>query len=85
MLKFIWQIPRKIAVFFISIYQKTLSPDHGFLKVFWPHGYCKFHPTCSTYTRDAILKYGLIRGSFKGMWRILRCNPWSKGGDDPVS
>ncbi len=45
---------------------------------------CKFTPTCSEYTKQAILKYGVIRGGFKGLFRILRCNPFSKGGYDPV-
>lgn len=66
----------------IRLYQKTLSPDHGFLKIYFPHGYCKFTPTCSAYTYSAIKDYGLIRGGAKGFWRILRCNPCSKGGHD---
>lgn len=45
---------------------------------------CRFHPTCSEYTRQAIVKYGLLKGSAMGAWRICRCNPWSKGGYDPV-
>jgi len=81
----LWHAPRNVVAFFIKIYQKTLSPDHGaLLKHMYPHGYCKYHPTCSVYSHDAIKKYGLIKGAFKAVWRILRCNPWSKGGDDPV-
>jgi len=75
---------RKVALFLIRIYQKTLSPDHGPLKVKFPHGYCRFQPTCSQYTYQAIEKYGIIKGTVMGSWRILRCNPFSKGGDDPV-
>ena len=45
---------------------------------------CIYVPTCSSYTYQAIEKYGLIRGSFKGFCRILRCNPFAKGGFDPV-
>lgn len=45
---------------------------------------CKFRPTCSEYTAQAIEKYGLVKGIILGLWRILRCNPWSKGGDDPL-
>jgi len=75
---------RKVALFLIRIYQKTLSPDHGPLKVKFPHGYCRFQPTCSEYTYQAIEKYGIIKGTVMGSWRILRCNPFSKGGDDPV-
>ena len=43
---------------------------------------CKFHPSCSQYASDAIRKYGLLRGSLKAGWRVLRCNPWSHGGVD---
>lgn len=81
---FILHIPRYILNFLILIYQKTLSPDHGFLKALFPHGYCKYDPTCSMYARESIKKYGVIIGGSKAFWRFLRCNPWSKGGDDPV-
>ena len=75
-------MPTYISVQVIRFYQKILSFDHGFLKVFFPHGYCRFHPTCSEYAIRAIEKYGLIKGGVKAWWRILRCNPWSKGGND---
>lgn len=71
-----------IAVKCIELYQKTLSPDHGLMKKFFPGGYCKFTPTCSDYSKHAILKYGFFRGTFKGIKRILKCNPCSKGGLD---
>jgi putative membrane protein insertion efficiency factor len=45
---------------------------------------CKYHPSCSQYALDAIGKYGLIRGSLRTGWRLLRCNPWSNGGVDPA-
>ena len=73
---------KKLAQFLIKIYQKTISPDHSWLRHSFPGGFCRFTPTCSQYTYDAIGKFGFIRGSFKGLWRILRCNPWSKGGID---
>ncbi len=76
--------PRYAALKLIKIYQKTISPDHGVMKNFFPHGYCRFHPTCSEYGYQAIEKYGLIRGGLKAMWRVMRCNPFSKGGSDPV-
>ena len=76
--------PRMVILKMIRIYQKTLSFDHGVFKALFPGGYCKFRPSCSEYTYRAIEKYGLIKGGIKGAWRILRCNPWSKGGDDPV-
>ncbi len=74
---------RNIASFLIRIYQKTVSPDHSLLgKKLFPRGCCRFHPTCSEYTKEAIQKYGIIRGGIKGMYRILRCNPWCEGGID---
>ena len=69
-------------LFLIRLYQKTISFDHGPMKIFWPHGFCRFHPSCSEYGYQAIKKYGLVRGVPKTIWRILRCNPWSKGGMD---
>lgn len=68
----------------IRVYQKTLSPDHGLLKIFYPRGFCRFNPSCSQYGCDAIEKYGVIKGGFKAIHRILRCQPWSKGGNDPL-
>jgi putative membrane protein insertion efficiency factor len=68
----------------IEIYQKTISPDHGWFKFRYPYGYCKFYPSCSEYSRQVISRYGVLRGSCKSLWRILRCNPWSKGGVEEV-
>jgi len=45
---------------------------------------CRYYPTCSQYTQDAVKKYGVLKGLLKGMYRILRCNPFSKGGYDPA-
>ena len=45
---------------------------------------CKYHPSCSQYAVDAVRKRGLVRGSALAGWRLLRCNPWSRGGFDPV-
>lgn len=81
MLKF---YPRYLAVKILKVYQKTLSFDHGLFKVFYPHGFCRFHPTCSEYAIQAVEKYGLIKGGFKAVWRVLRCNPFNSGGIDPV-
>ncbi|MDD3711310.1 MAG: membrane protein insertion efficiency factor YidD [Patescibacteria group bacterium] len=81
---FMIEIPKRIVIGFIKFYQKTISPDHGFLKIFFPHGYCRFTPTCSQYGIEAVKKYGVIYGGMKAIWRILRCNPFNKGGHDPV-
>jgi len=75
---------KKIAVVIISFYQKTLSPDHGLFSVNHPYGYCKYYPSCSEYAKQSIDKYGLVRGLLAGLYRVLRCNPFSKGGYDPV-
>ena len=77
-------LSRQLVLNLIRIYQKTLSFDHGPLKHFFPNGYCRFHPTCSEYGYQAIEKYGVIIGGYKTLWRIIRCNPWSKGGEDPL-
>lgn len=67
----------------IRFYQKWLSFDQG---VFKGVGIkvCRFTPTCSEYTYQSIDKYGIFKGSYMGFFRILRCNPFSKGGFDPV-
>jgi len=60
----------------IKIYQKTIS------KALPPS--CRFMPSCSHYTAEALKKYGPIKGSWLGIKRILRCHPWNPGGYDPV-
>jgi len=68
----------------IRIYQKTLSFDHGFMKVLYPEGYCRFHPTCSEYGYRCIKKYGVFKGGVYTIWRVFRCNPFNPGGVDDV-
>ncbi len=75
---------KKFLIYIIILYQKTISPDHGFLRKRYPMGYCRYYPSCSEYMKLAIVKYGVLFGIIKGLWRILRCNPWSRGGYDPV-
>jgi len=70
------KFPAKIAAATIKIYQYTLGIIFA--------GQCRYYPTCSEYTHQALVKHGLLKGLFMGIWRILRCNPWGKGGYDPV-
>ena len=67
---------RTIAVAPVRLYQRVISPA-------LPRR-CKYHPTCSTYAVQAIRRYGILRGLVLAGWRLLRCNPWSHGGFDPV-
>jgi len=68
----------------IRLYQRTLSPDEGWLKIYFPNGFCRFQPHCSEYCYQALAKHGLTKGLAKCSWRLLRCHPWSAGGPDPV-
>lgn len=77
-------IPTLIVLVLIRIYQKTLSFDHGFIKRFYPNGYCRFYPTCSEYGYQSIERHGLIKGGWLTIKRIIRCNPFNKGGIDEV-
>ena len=70
---------KKIAIKLISIYQKYISPDTG-----KDIKHCIYNPTCSEYAKQAINKHGIIIGTIKGIYRIIRCNPFSKGGNDEV-
>ena len=76
--------PRYIAIKIIKIYQKILSFDHGIFKYLYPNGFCRYRPTCSDYAIKSIEKHGFIKGGLKAFKRVLKCNPWSKGGWDPV-
>jgi putative membrane protein insertion efficiency factor len=67
---------RIILIKLIKFYQKIFSP------MFPPT--CRFYPTCSEYAVQAVAKYGAAKGGAKAIWRILRCNPFNKGGFDPV-
>ena len=67
---------KQVFIVLIKIYQRYISP----LKT----TKCPYYPTCSQYGLEAIEKYGAIKGGFLALWRILRCNPFSKGGYDPV-
>jgi len=75
---------KSIILSLIKFYQKIFSPDHGIFASFFPHYGCRFYPTCSEYTYQAISRYGLTRGIFMGLKRISKCHPFSQGGYDPL-
>lgn len=66
---------KKIIIRMILIYQSMPLSSHG---------RCKFIPTCSNYMKEAIITYGVLKGGWLGLKRIMRCNPWNVGGYDPV-
>lgn len=76
---------KRVILLLIKGYQKTISLDHGFLSHFLRNGACRFYPTCSQYTYEAVEKFGIIKGVWLGMKRIARCHPWNEGGYDPLS
>jgi putative membrane protein insertion efficiency factor len=67
---------RRVAILPIRVYQLLLSPMVG--------QRCRYYPSCSEYAAQAIQRYGILRGLVLAGWRLLRCNPWSRGGFDPV-
>ena len=69
-------VARRLAIAPIRLYQRTLSPA-------LPRR-CRYEPTCSRYAAQAIEQFGILRGLILGAWRLLRCNPFSHGGFDPV-
>ena len=70
----------------LSFYQKIISPILHYVgkSIFGPQFACRFTPTCSQYTKEAVRRYGIIQGSLLGIKRIIRCQPFSTGGFDPV-
>ena len=78
------KVIRNIAINLIKLYQKTLSPDHSWVRGRFSYGFCRFYPSCSEYAKQAIEKFGIFKGVFLGMKRILRCHPWSEPKVDPV-
>ena len=66
---------KNILIFIIKIYQKIPGP--------W-HYYCKHQPTCSNYAIGVLREFGFIKGSYLAIKRILKCNPWNKGGYEPI-
>ena len=75
LLREIIRLPSRAVILAVRLYQLTLSPLVG--------RQCRFQPTCSNYMIGAVEKYGVLRGVPLGLWRIIRCNPFCKGGYDP--
>jgi putative membrane protein insertion efficiency factor len=61
----------------VRLYQRFISPGLP--------ARCRYHPSCSAYAVEAVREYGVLRGAVLAAWRVLRCNPWSAGGLDPVA
>ena len=76
---------KKVILFLIRVYQKVLSPDQGIFSFLFSERFCRFHPTCSEYTYQAVDKFGSLKGSWLGLKRVSRCHPWNDGGYDPIS
>ena len=70
---------RNVLIKLIKFYKRHISPILSNMEI-----HCKYYPTCSEYTIEAIQKYGVIHGVLLGVKRILKCNPFSKGGYDPL-
>lgn len=70
------RLPVYLAIFLVHLYRTLVSP-------FLPAA-CRFHPSCSEYTLEALRRHGLLKGMYLGIRRILRCHPGNPGGYDPV-
>ncbi|TSC64306.1 MAG: hypothetical protein G01um101493_166 [Microgenomates group bacterium Gr01-1014_93] len=68
---------KRLVIYLLDFYQRFLSFDHGFLMVFAPNGACRYPLSCSEYTKQAIIRYGILKGGWIGAKRLLSCNPWN--------
>lgn len=75
---------KAVFLLLIRVYQKVFSLDHGVPSWFWRGRICRFHPSCSHYTYEAVEKFGIWKGVWLGAKRVVRCHPWNDGGYDPV-
>jgi putative membrane protein insertion efficiency factor len=72
----VWRLPQRLLMLLVRGYRLLLKP--------WLGNACRFEPTCSAYTLQALQQHGAVGGSVLGGWRLLRCHPWCHGGWDPV-
>lgn len=72
----IWLLPRNAAIAVMKVYRRLISPLYGQV--------CRYHPSCSRYSLESYQQRGFLLGSILTIWRLLRCNPWSRGGVDDV-
>jgi hypothetical protein len=84
-LKTVLQIPRDVELLVLEFYQQTLSLDHGLLGKIYPStSACKLTPTRSEYGYESIKRFGVFKGNYLALKRVVRCNPWSEPGSyDP--
>lgn len=73
---FLLLLPRNLSVLILRLYRAVISPLYGDV--------CRYYPSCSSYSLQAIQQYGVLRGSWLGIRRIFRCHPWAAGGVDDV-
>ena len=74
--EFVWMLPRNAFVLVLRIYRAVISPLYGQV--------CRYYPSCSAYGLESFQQHGVIKGIGLTAWRVLRCNPWSRGGVDDV-
>lgn len=84
MLEKLANLSRFLCLGAIKVYQRTLSPDHGWGRLLLPHAGCRYYPSCSAYTYEAVAQFGVARGLTLGLKRLARCHPWAQGGFDPI-
>ncbi len=76
-----WHLPRNLLIGMVTLYQHTLSPDHGPLRHLYPYGYCPHEPTCSVYGKQALRERGAVIGMLLILRRLLSCHPWTPPSD----
>ncbi len=84
MVQYIWHLPRMFLIGIITLYQRTLSPDHGPLKGLHPYGFCRHEPTCSMYAKNTLKERGAAMGMILSVKRMLCCNPWTKPDEQRI-